>query len=140
MRLLLWAPTLILLLLVPHSATAQAPVAAADSAAMAAAGQEAGVRAGRSASLKGATWGSAAATFFLTPFVGGLGSLILSHASATSPPAIPSPVAETHSAAYQQGYTAGYQATYGPRYRNAVRRSVLVTSIIFFGGMVALGG
>lgn len=140
MRSMVWAPTLVLLLLVPHSATAQAGAAAADSAALAAAGQEAGVRDGGSASLKGAIWGSAAATFFLTPFVGGLGSLILSQASAPSPPAIPSPAAETHGAAYQHGYTAGYQATYGPRYRKAVRRSVLVTSIIFFGSMVALGG
>lgn len=132
--------TLALLLLVPQPASAQVDATTADSAAMAAAGQEAGVQAGRNASVQVPIWGSAAATFFLTPFVGGLGSLIVSHASVPAAPAIRTPAAEPQSAVYQQAYTAGYHATYGPRYRRAVTRSVLITSVVFFGSMFALAG
>lgn len=140
MRLLVRDFPLALLLLLPPAVTAQVVPASADSITLAAAGQEAGAQAGRTASLRGPTWGSAAATFFLTPFVGGLGSIILSQASATSPPAIPSTVAEAENSIYQQAYTAEYRATYRPRHLRAVRRSVLITSIVFFAGMAVLGG
>lgn len=140
MRLLVRAFPLALLLLLPHAVTAQTVPTSADSVTLAAAGQEAGARAGRTASLRGPIWGSAAATFFLTPVVGGLGSLILSQASVISPPAIPRTVVEAESPIYQQAYDIEYRAAYRPRYLRAVRRSVLITSVVFFAGMVVLGG
>jgi hypothetical protein len=118
-----------------------------DSAVLAAAAQ-AGAAAGARASVNGPRWGSAVATFFLTPFVGGVGALV---AASVPPGGAPRPVpapAEPGRAgtlplaspAAAVRYHEAYRAVYVPRRRRAMQRAVLVTTGVFFLGMVAISG
>lgn len=127
------------LLHLPGNARAQSAVPHQDSTAIAAAGYEAGAVAGRTASLKGTIWATAAATFFLTPFVGGVGALLVAHTTSAAPPS-GAVIGEGHSLTYQAAFMEGYRTSYQPRYRRAVFTSVVVTSILFLAGAAAFGG
>lgn len=111
-----------------------------DSLFLAAAGAEAGTHAGRTASVSRVRWGSAAATFFLTPFAGGVASLVAAQLASGGPSEVPRTVEEANHPAYQEAYRAAYEETYRPRYRRAVRTSVLITTILFFAGAAAFAG
>lgn len=111
-----------------------------DSLRLVAAGTEAGSHDGRTASVSGARWGSAAATFFLTPFAGGVASLVSAQLSSGGPREVPRTVEEANHPVYRQAYRAAYEETYRPRYRRAVRTSVLITTILFFAGAAAFAG
>ena len=122
------------------SAAAGAQVA--DSASAAVAGERDGTAAGRSASMSGVRWGSAAATFFGTPFVGGV--IVLSR-SGRDPSGVPGlvpaprmPVASN--ADYARAYRDAYRAEYLPRRRHTMRSTMVVTSVVFVGLLAALSG
>lgn len=123
-----------------RSVQAQDSPAASDSLELVALGAEAGEEAGRVASVTGARWGSAAVTFFLTPFLGGVGSLVSAQVKKGYPADVPMIAPEAEHPAFQEGYREGYRSTYTPRYRRAVRTSVIATTIVFFVGAAAFAG
>jgi len=134
-----------LVFLVPLAiALGSAPAIAqsADSASAAAIGARDGSAAGRSASMSGVRWGSAAATFFLTPIIGGAVVLARSGSDPGNAPSVvpppPTPVAST--SLYDRAYRDAYRAEYLPRRRHTMRSTMIVTSVLFLGAVAALGG
>jgi hypothetical protein len=115
---------------------------AADSTNAAAIGARDGSAAGRSASTSGARWGSAAATFFLTPFIGGVGVLVQSGKSPDGVPSFvpPPPAPLVSSTAYVQAYRDAYRAEYLPRRRHTMRSTMIVTSVVFIAAAAAFSG
>ena len=114
----------------------------ADSATAAAVGHREGSAAGRSASMSGVRWGSAAATFLATPFIGGVVVLARSGSEPDDVPGLvpppPAPVAST--ALYERAYREAYRAEYLPRRRHTMRSTMVVTSVVFVGLLAALSG
>ena len=134
-----------LVVLVPFAialggATATAQIA--DSAHAAAVGQREGTAAGRTASMSGVRWGSAAATFFLTPFIGGVVVLVRSGSDPDNVPGLvpppPTPVVST--TLYEHAYRDAYRAEYLSRRRHTMRSTMVVTSVLFVGLMAAFSG
>lgn len=136
MRFAAAAFALALLPLLPAGAAAQR----ADGLSPSEAGAEAGARAGEAASVRGAVWGSAAATFVLTPFVGGIGSLVVAQRASADPPGIPETTDASAHPDYREAYRDAYRESFGPRYRRAIRTSVLLTSVAFFVGAALFAG
>jgi hypothetical protein len=134
-----------LVFLVPLAITlGSAPVLAqsADSVSAAAIGAREGTAAGHSASMSGVRWGSAAATFFLTPILGGAVVLARSGSDPGDVPSLvpppPTPVAST--SLYERAYRDAYRAEYLPRRRHTMRSAMIVTSVLFVGAVAAIGG
>lgn len=121
-----------------------APLAAqtADSATAAAVGERAGAADGRSASTSRARWGSAAATFFGTPFIGGTAVLVSSGKDPADVPSLvpPPPSAVASTAVYERSYRDAYRAEYLPRRRHTMRTTMIVTSVVFVGFAAAFSG
>jgi len=128
---------LITLSLASTSAAAQR----ADSAS-AAVGEREGTAAGRSASMSGPRWGSAAATFFLTPFIGGVAVLSRKNKDPGDVPSVvpPPPAPLVSSAQYERAYRDAYRAEYVPRRRHTMRTTMIVTSVLFIGAAAAFSG
>ena len=122
--------------------SAPAIAQSADSASAAAIGAREGSAAGRSASMSGVRWGSAAATFFLTPILGGAVVLVRSGSDPGDVPSLvpppPTPVAST--SLYERAYRDACRAEYVPRRRHAMRSAMIVTSVLFVGAVAAIGG
>ena len=114
----------------------------ADSTSAIAAGQHDGAAAGRSASMSGVRWGSAAATFFGTPFIGGVIVLARSGGDPGGVPSLvpapPTPVVST--SLYAQAYRDAYRAEYLPRRRHTMHTTMIVTSVVFIGAAAAFSG
>ena len=117
-----------LLLTAPTWLAAQEPLPATDSSSLVLAGQEAGMQAGQTAGLAVAILSSTAATFVLTPYIGGVGSFLTGMLSPGKPSTVPLTVPEATHPAYQQAYREAYQQAYRPRLRRAVTGSVLLGS------------
>ena len=113
----------------------------ADSAS-AAVGEREGAAAGRSASVSGVRWSSAAATFFLTPFVGGVAGLARSSNDPGGVPSVipPPPAPLVSTAPYERAYRDAYRAEYLPRRRHTMRTTMIVTSVVFIGVAAAFSG
>lgn|SRR5690242_2895309 len=122
--------------------SAAAGAQGADSASATAAGERDGTAAGRSASMSGVRWGSAAATFFGTPFVGGVIVLARSGSDPTGVPGlVPAPRTPVGSTAdYARAYRDAYRAEYLPRRRHTMRSTMVVTSVVFVGLLAAFSG
>jgi len=122
--------------------SAPAIAQSADSANAAATGTRDGTAAGRSASMSGVRWGSAAATFFLTPIIGGVVVLARSGSEPSDVPKVipppPAPVSAT--SLYERAYRDAYRAEFLPRRRHTMRSAMIVTSVVFVGAVAALGG
>ena len=110
--------------------------------------------------MSGVRWGSAAATFFLTPFIGGIVVLVRSGSDPddvpdnSNPyfaevarsiedvpdlvPPPPTPVVST--TLYERAYRDAYRAEYLPRRRRTMRSTMLVTSVIFIATAAAFSG
>jgi hypothetical protein len=133
---------LALIVLATVSTHPRAAAQAADSASAAAAGTRDGSAAGRSASMAGTRWKSAAATFFLTPFVGGVAVLMDSgHDPGDVPALVPPPPAPlVPSAPYVNAYHSAYRDEYLPRRRRTMRTTMIVTSVLFIGVAAAFSG
>lgn len=131
---------IVMLLTLPPSLLAQEPASEADSLLIQASGAEAGFRAGERASVRGARWGSAAATFLLTPFVGGVGSLVSAELASGTPSEVPQADPTASHPLYKEAYVEAFQQSYQPRHKRAVRSSVLVTTILFFAGAALFAG
>lgn len=130
---------LVVLLALPIDLAAQeAPPP--GSVSLAAAGAEAGADAGRTASVSRARWGSAAATFFLTPFIGGIGSVVSAELASGTPATVPVHTDGASRPEYREAYREAYGRAYRPRFRRAVRTSVLITTVLFFAGAAAFAG
>lgn len=123
----------------PSGLAAQHP-SSPDTLSVAAAGAAAGAQAGRTASVRGARWGSAAATFLLTPFIGRLGSLVSAEFTSGAPPDVPQTVPEASDPVFRRAYRETYQELYRPRLVRAVRVSVVLTTILFFVSAAAFAG
>jgi hypothetical protein len=123
-------------------AGAEGAAQSADSATAAAVGHREGSAAGRSASMSGVRWGSAAATFFGTPFVGGVIVLARSGSDPTGVPGlVPAPRTPVGSTAdYARAYRDAYRAEYLPRRRHTMRSTMVVTSVVFVGLLAAFSG
>jgi len=134
--------TLALVALVIVSTHPRAAAQSADSVSAAAAGARDGSAAGRSASMAGTRWKSAAATFFLTPFVGGIAVLVDSGKDPGSvPELVPAPPAPlVPSTPYVNAYRNAYRDEYLPRRRRSMRTTMIVTSVLFVGAVAALSG
>ena len=92
--------------------------------------------------MSGVRWGSAAATFFLTPFIGGVVVLVRSGSDPDDVPDLvplpPTPVVST--TLYERAYRDAYRAEYLPRRRRTMRSTMLVTSVIFIATAAAFSG
>jgi hypothetical protein len=135
------SPSLVLVLsigLANHTAAAQGT----DSTAAATAGARDGSAAGRSASMSSVRWGSAAATFFLTPVLGGVAVLVRSGNDPDGAPSVvpPPPGPIVSSAAYDRAYRDAYRDQYLPRRRHTMRSTMIVTSAVFFAAAAAFSG
>lgn len=106
---------------------AAAPVGAQDTSAVAQDSAD-GARAGAHASVSGPRWGAAAATFFLSPVLGGVGSLVV----AQQRPGVPG-----QDSAATAEYRRGYVAAYAPRRRRAMQHAVAWTSVVYVAALVA---
>jgi hypothetical protein len=135
-RLVLFVPLTIAL------GSAPAIAQSADSANAVVIGAREGSAAGRAASMSGVRWGSAAATFFLTPIIGGVVVLARSGSEPSDVPRLvpppPTPVAAT--SLYERAYRDAFRAEYLPRRRHTMRSAMIVTSVVFVGAVAALGG
>jgi hypothetical protein len=122
--------------------SAVATAQSADSATSAVVGQREGSAAGRTASMSGVRWGSAAATFFGTPLIGGVVVLARSGSDPGDVPSVvpppPSPVVSL--TRYESAYRDAYRAEYLPRRRHTMRSTMVVTSVVFVGLLAALSG
>jgi len=105
-------------------------------------GEREGTAAGRSASMSGPRWGSAAATFFLTPFIGGVAVLARANKDPGDVPSVvpPPPAPLVSSAQYERAYRDAYRAEYVPRRRHTMRTTMIVTSVLFIGAAAAFSG
>ena len=133
------------ILLVPLAVafgSAAAAAQSADSTTAAAVGEREGSAAGRSAGMSSARWGSAAATFFLTPFIGGVAVLVRSNGDPGDVPSLvpppPAPVASMPQ--YERAYRDAYRAEYLPRRRHTMRSTMLVTSVVFLAAVAGFSG
>ena len=91
----------------------------------------AGALAGAHASVNGPRWSSAAATFFLSLVLGGVGSLVVAQQRPGLPGADSGATAE---------YRRGYVAAYAPRRRRAMQHAVAWTSVVYVVALVAISG
>lgn len=132
-----WAFTLVVL---TASGVAAQDAVLADTLSIARAGSTDGMADAHAKSLTAARWGTAAATFFLTPFVGGIGSLVVGESASGRPNEIPADAVFSDHPTYRNAYADSYQEVFLPRYRRTIRRSVLFTSIVFFAGAMMLAG
>ncbi|PYP76137.1 MAG: hypothetical protein DMD35_19605 [Gemmatimonadetes bacterium] len=123
-------------------ASATAGAQSADSTTAATAGEREGSAAGRSASLSGVRWSSAAATFFLTPFIGGAAVIVRSGQDPDGVPTLipPPPAPLASSASYERAYRDAYRAEYLPRRRHTMRSTMIVTSVLFIAAAAAFSG
>lgn len=99
----------------------------------------AGAEAGRTASVRGSVLGTAAATFLLTPFIGGVGSVIASSELPADVPVVmsgPDPACRL----YREAYRETFREEFAPRRRRAMRITVLVTTGLTFVSAAAFGG
>jgi len=95
-----------------------------------AAAAQAGTADGRAASVTGSRWRAAAATFFLTPIVGGVGVLVsASHPPASAPATVPQPFQDDSVAARR--YRDAFRAAYLPRRTSEMRRAMVITTAVF---------
>ena len=122
--------------------TARAGAQSADSANVAAVGAREGAAAGRAASMSGVRWGSAAATFFGTPMIGGVVVLARSGSDPGDVPSLvpPPPALVASTAAYERAYRDAYRAEYLPRRRHTMRSTMIVTSVLFVALAAAFSG
>lgn len=124
----------------PLSTRSGATLSVTDTSSLRIAGQEAGIQAGRTASVLGPAAGSAAATLFLTPYIGGAGSFLTAMVLSGEPAQVPQVAPQAGLPAYQKAYREAYQQAYRPRLRRAVGTSVLVTSAVWLGIVLGMGG
>jgi len=122
--------------------SAVAAAQSADSVSASAAGERDGAAAGRSASMSGVRWGSAAATFFGTPFIGGV--IVLAR-SGSDPSGVPNlvpapPTPVSSNAEYARAYRDAYRAEYLPRRRHTMRSTMIVTSVVFIAVAAGFSG
>lgn len=138
MRAFRLLPALVLVLALPGT---EAAAQTADSAT-AAVGEREGAAAGHGESVAGARWSSAAATFFLTPFLGGVAVLAQSGRDPENAPSFvpPPPAPLVSSPSYERAYREAYRQEYLARRRHAMRSSMIVTSVLFFAAAAALSG
>ena len=122
--------------------SAAAAAQSADSTSAIAAGQRDGTAAGRSASLSHVRWGSAAATFFGTPIIGGVVVLARSGNDPIGVPGlVPAPATPVASnEEYARAYRDAYRAEYLPRRRHAMRSTMILTSVLFIAAAAAFSG
>lgn len=122
--------------------SAAAAAQSADSMSAVAAGARDGTAAGRSASMSSVRWGSAAATFFGTPFIGGVVVLARSGSDPAGVPGLvpapPTPVVSNEE--YARAYRDAYRAEYLPRRRHTMRSTMIVTSVVFIAAVVGFSG
>ena len=133
------------LLLVPLAmalGSAAATAQSADSTTAAAVGEREGSAAGRAAHMSGVRWGTAAATFFLTPIIGGAVVLARSGSDPGSVPSLvpPPPAAVASTAQYERAYRDAYRAEYLPRRRHTMRATMIVTSVVFIAAVAGFSG
>ncbi|MFL5617998.1 MAG: hypothetical protein ACJ79A_06320 [Gemmatimonadaceae bacterium] len=132
------------MLIVPLAVVLTGAAAAAQSAdsAAAAVGRLEGSAAGRSASMSGVRWRSAAATFFLTPFIGGVAVLARSGRDPDDAPSLvpPPPARLVSTAPYERAYRETYRAEYLPRRRHTMRSTMIVTTVVFIAAAAAFSG
>jgi hypothetical protein len=131
---------LLLPLTAPTSLAAQDPLVAGDSASAALAGQRAGMQQGQKAGVGVAVVGASAATLFVTPFVGGVGSLVAVAFVPGTPRRVPQVGPEAAHPAYQQAYRDAYQEAYLRRLRRSVTGSVLMTSVVWLAIVMGMSG
>lgn len=111
-----------------------------DSLSLTRAGAADGLAAAQARSFVAARWGTAAATFLLTPVLGGIGSLVAAQSVSGTPSVIPDRSPYADHPVYREAYVEAYREAFLPRYRSTVRRSVLFTTVAFFAGALILAG